>query len=235
MFKEKTQAEEAKTVLSRFPLVIFLVLIVLSILCTFLARGDGPAAGEAAVTRWISNNSLFFVDSFASVSDPLLTDLSAPIVFTLLVLIVWRLWGRYPAVILGLAGAFTGLTRIGDLVHRPRPTSTGEWIEYSFGNGGYPSGHVIFSVLIFGTIWILSTRYTSVLVSKLLGLGFLVIVVLTCWSRVSELEHWPLDVVGGLFMSSAALIFIDFANKALPNLISESSSLRQLLGLDKEF
>ena len=52
---------------------------------------------------------------------------------------------------------------------------------------------------------------------------------------MSELEHWPLDVVGGLFMSSAALILIDFANKALPNLISGSSSLRQLLGLDKEF
>ena len=119
-------------------------------------------------------------------------------------------------------------------MHRPRPTSTGEWIEYSFGNGGYPSGHVIFSVLIFGTIWILSTRYTSVLVSKLIGLGFLAIVVLTCWSRVSELEHWPLDVVGGLFISSAALILINFTNKVLPNLISESSSLRQLLGLDKE-
>ena len=32
MFKEKTQAEEAKTGLSRFPLVIFLILIVLSII-----------------------------------------------------------------------------------------------------------------------------------------------------------------------------------------------------------
>jgi len=149
-------------------------------------------------------------------------------------LTVWYLWGRYPAVILGLAGAFTGLTRIGDLVHRPRPTSNGEWIEYSFGNGGYPSGHVIFSVLIFGTIWILSIKHTSIFVSKFIGFGFLTIVILTCWSRVSELEHWPLDVVGGLFMSSAALILVNFANKATPNLISESSSLKQLLGLDKE-
>ena len=65
MNREKTQVEAEKTVLSRFPLVMFLVLIVLSIVCTFLARGDGPAAGEAAATRWISNNSLFFVDFFA--------------------------------------------------------------------------------------------------------------------------------------------------------------------------
>jgi membrane-associated phospholipid phosphatase len=223
-----------RTALSRFPLVAFLVLVILSIGCTFLARGDGPAIGEASVTRWMSRNSPFFVDFFASVSDPLLTDLAAPIVFIFLVLTVWYLWGRYPAVILGLAGAFTGLTRIGDLVHRPRPTSNGEWIEYSFGNGGYPSGHVIFSVLIFGTIWILSIKHTSIFVSKFIGFGFLTIVILTCWSRVSELEHWPLDVVGGLFMSSAALILVNFANKAVPNLISESSSLKQLLGLDKE-
>ncbi len=223
-----------RTALSRFPLVAFLVLVILSIGCTFLARGDGPAIGEASVTRWMSRNSPFFVDFFASVSDPLLTDLAAPIVFIFLVLTVWYLWGRYPAAILGLAGAFTGLTRIGDLVHRPRPTSNGEWIEYSFGNGGYPSGHVIFSVLIFGTIWILSIKHTSIFVSKFIGFGFLTIVILTCWSRVSELEHWPLDVVGGLFMSSAALILVNFANKATPNLISESSSLKQLLGLDKE-
>ena len=223
-----------RTALSRFPLVAFLVLVILSIGCTFLARGDGPAIGEASVTRWMSRNSPFFVDFFASVSDPLLTDLAAPIVFIFLVLTVWYLWGRYPAVILGLAGAFTGLTRIGDLVHRPRPTSNGEWIEYSFGNGGYPSGHVIFSVLIFGTIWILSIKHTSIFVSKFIGFGFLTIVILTCWSRVSELEHWPLDVVGGLFMSSAALILVNFVNKAMPNLISESSSLKQLLGLDKE-
>ncbi|MDG2211484.1 MAG: phosphatase PAP2 family protein [Acidimicrobiales bacterium] len=233
MDRKKPQTKQSRVGLSFFSLPMFLVLVILSIGCTFLAKGDGPAAGEASATRWMSSNSLFFVDFFASISDPLLTDLAAPIVFTFLVLAVWYLWGRYPAVILGLAGAFTGLTRIGDLVHRPRPTSTGEWIEYSFGNGGYPSGHVIFSVLIFGTIWILSAERTSILTSKLIGFGFLAIVVLTCWSRVSELEHWPLDVVGGLLMSSAALILVSFANKALPDLISENSSLKQLLGLDK--
>ena len=233
MDRKKPQTKQSRVGLSFLSLPMFLVLVILSIGCTFLAKGDGPAAGEASATRWMSSNSLFFVDFFASISDPLLTDLAAPIVFTFLVLAVWYLWGRYPAVILGLAGAFTGLTRIGDLVHRPRPTSTGEWIEYSFGNGGYPSGHVIFSVLIFGTIWILSAERTSILTSKLIGFGFLAIVVLTCWSRVSELEHWPLDVVGGLLMSSAALILVSFANKALPDLISENSSLKQLLGLDK--
>ncbi len=190
--------------------------------------------GEAATTRWVSRNTPSFVDFFASVSDPLLTDIAAPIVFVFLVLVIWYFWGRYPAVILGLAGAFTGLTRIGDLVHRPRPTSDGEWIEYSFGNGGYPSGHVIFSVLIFGTIWALSTTNTSRRASKQVGIAFAAIVILTCWSRVSELEHWPLDVIGGLFMSCAALILVISVNKRLPNLLRADSSLRPLLGLDKE-
>jgi len=234
MGKNLMVKKSSKLRLLYFPLISFLLLATFSLVCTFLARGENPVYGEAAVTRWMSRNTPTFIDFFAEISDPLLTDIAAPIVFIFLVLFVWCFWGRYSAVILGLAGAFTSLTRIGDLVHRPRPTSDGEWIEYSFGNGGYPSGHVIFSVLIFGTIWILSAANVSLRVSKLTGFFFVVIVILTCWSRVSELEHWPLDVVGGLFMSGAALILVASVNKNLPNLLSEDSSLRPLLGLGKK-
>ena len=71
-------------------------------------------------------NTPVAVDRFADLIDPALTDMAAPVVFVAIALLVWWRWGRYPAVLLGLAGACTGLTRLGDLVNRPRPTSTVE-------------------------------------------------------------------------------------------------------------
>ena len=106
-------------------------------------------------------------------------------------------------------------------------------MAYSFGNGGYPSGHVIFTVLVFGTIWTLSTSNVSSRVSKWIARSVLLLIILTCWSRISELEHWPLDVVGGLCMSATALIVIVSVNKNLPELFKGDSSLERLLGLTK--
>ncbi len=219
---------------SYFPLssqLGFIFLFASSIFCTLVVRKGGPVSGEVEVTRWMSENSPAFIELFHDVSDPLLTDIAAPIVFAVLVLVVWIFWGRFPAIILGFAGACTALTRIGDLVNRPRPTSDGQWMAYSFGNGGYPSGHVIFTVLVFGTIWTLSTSNVSSRVSKWIARSVLLLIILTCWSRISELEHWPLDVVGGLCMSAAALIVIVSVNKNLPELFKGDSSLGRLLGL----
>ena len=69
-----------------------------------------------------------------------------------------------------------------------------------------------FTVLVFGTIWTLSTSNVSSRVSKWIARSVLLLIILTCWSRISELEHWPLDVAGGLFMSAAALIVIVSVN-----------------------
>ena len=196
------------------------VLVSASVASTFAARGDGPFAGETGVTLWIHRNSPGPVDRIGDVLEPLFTDLAAPAVFAATCLFVWWRWGLRAIAVLGLAGVLTALTRVGDLVQRPRPTASGSWSSYAYGNGGYPSGHVVFVALISGTLAILARRHASTVTARwVAGVGATLAVV-TSWTRVSHLEHWPLDVVGGLTMAGAALYGVATFDHRLDNLMA---------------
>jgi membrane-associated phospholipid phosphatase len=203
----------------------------ISVALTFLVRRDGPLYGEVGATRWMRDNTPSIVELFADLIDPALTDVAAPLVFVAIALMVWWRWGRYPVFLLGLAGVFTGLTRVGDLVHRPRPTSTVEWSDYSVGSGGYPSGHAVFAVLVLGTVAVLSRRYSTSRGSKWILRSMQILVGLTLWSRVSRLEHWPLDVVGGGLMAGVGLVGIVWLHPRLLAFASARPYLRHLLRL----
>ena len=192
-------------------------------------RGDGPLPGEVATARWMHENTPAAVDLFAGFIDPVLTDTAAPVVFVAITLLVWWRWGRYPAVLLGLAGVCTGLTRLGDLVERPRPTPTVEWSGYSFGNGGYPSGHVVFSVLVLGTVAVLARRHAPPRTATWIVGTMTLLMAVTSWSRVSRLEHWPLDVVGGGLMAAAGLMGIIWLHPRLAALAAGRPLLCRLL------
>ena len=192
-------------------------------------RGDGPLPGEVATARWMHENTPAAIDLFADFIDPALNDTSAPVVFVAIALLVWWRWGRYPAVLLGLAGVCTGLTRLGDLVERPRPTQSVEWSGYSFGNGGYPSGHVVFSVLVLGAVAVLARRHATQRTAMWIVGTMQLLIAVTSWSRVSRLEHWPLDVVGGGLMAAAGLMGIIWLHPRLAALVAGRPLLGRLL------
>jgi MFS superfamily sulfate permease-like transporter len=101
-----------------------------SVALTLAVRADGPLYGEVGMARWMRDNTPPAIDLFAEIVDPAITHIWLTLVLGAIVLLVWWRWGRYPAVILGLAGALTGLTRVGDLVNRPRPTSAVTWTDH---------------------------------------------------------------------------------------------------------
>ncbi len=204
-------------------------LVVSSTALTLAVRSDGPLPGEVATARWVHENTPAVIDQFAGLIDPVLSDMAAPVVFVAITLLVWWRWGRYPAVLLGLAGACTGLTRLGDLVERPRPTQSVEWSGYSFGNGGYPSGHVVFSVLVLGTVAVLARRHAAPRTSMWIVGAMTILIAVTSWSRVSRLEHWPLDVVGGGLMAAAGLMGIIWLHPRLAALVASRPLLCRLL------
>lgn len=205
---------------------------IMSVVLTFFVQTNGPLYGEVGVTHWIRDNTPGVVDLIAGLIDPALTDMAAPLVFIAIAFMVWWRWGRYPVLLLGLAGAFTGLTRVGDLVHRPRPTAAVEWSSYSVGSGGYPSGHAVFAVLVLGTIAVLSRRYSTPRASKVIVASMKLLIALTLWSRVSRLEHWPLDVVGGGLMATVGLVGIIWLHPRLRVFALARPHLRHLLRLD---
>ena len=188
-------------------------------------RGDGPLPGEVATARWMHEHPPAAVDLFAGFIDPVLTDTAAPVVVVAITLLVWWRWGRYPAVLLGLAGVCTGLTRLGDLVERPRPTPTVEWSGYSFGNGGYPSGHVVFSVLVLGTGAVLARRHATPRIAMWIVGSMQLLIAVTSWTRVSRLEHWPLDVMGGGLMAAVGLLGIIWLHPRLAAMRSRTASI----------
>jgi len=183
------------------------------------------------MARWMRDNTPPAIDLFAKIVDPMITDIGAPLVLGAIALLVWWRWGRYAAVVLGLAGALTGLTRVGDLVNRPRPTSTVMWTEHSLGNGGYPSGHAVFTVLVLGTVAILARRHAKPQTATWIAATMLLLIVLTAWSRISELEHWPLDVAGGVLIGLTGLFGIVWVHQRLAALAKRHQRLEQFLQL----
>ena len=207
------------------------VLVVASVGLTLAASGEGPFSGERDLTLWMHRNSPAPVEWTGAALDPLVTDLTAPMMFAAILLVVWWRWGRHPAVVLGLAGAFTALTRIGDIVERPRPTASGAWTDYHFGNGGYPSGHVVFMVLMLGTVVLLARHYSSPGVTRRLTVLAFALSGVTAWTRISDLKHWPLDVLGALTMATAALYGVSYVERHLDAFTARRTRLRALLGL----
>ena len=203
-----------------------------SVALTLAVRGaDGPLCGEVGMARWMRDNTPPAIDLFGTIVDPMITDIGAPLVFVAIALLVWWRWGRYPAVVMGLAGALTGLTRVGDLVNRPRPTSAVTWSEYSFGNGGYPSGHVVFTVLILGTVAMLARRHAKPRTATWTAATMLLLIVLTAWTRISELEHWPLDVAGGVLIGLTGLFGIVWVHPRVAALAMSRPRLKRFLQL----
>ena len=204
-------------------------LVASSTALTLAVRRDGPLPGEVATARWMHENTPVAVDRFADLIDPVLTDMAAPGVFVAIFLLVWWRWGRYPAVLLGLAGTCTSLPRLGDLAERPRPTPTVEWSGYSFGNGGYPSGHVVFAVLVLGSVAVLARRHAQPRAAMWIVGAMQLLIAVTSWTRVSRLEHWPLDVVGGGLMAAAGLLGIIWLHPHLAALAAGRPLLFRLL------
>ena len=204
-------------------------LVASSTALTLAVRRKGPLPGEVTIARWMHENTPAAVDRFADLIDPVLTDMAAPVVFVAIFLLVWWRWGRYPAVLLSLAGACTGLTRLGDLVERPRPTPTVEWSGYSFGNGGYPSGHVVFTVLVLGAVAVLARRHANPRMAMWIVGSMQLLIAVTSWTRVSRLKHWPLDVVGGGLMAAAGLLGIIWLHPRLAALAAGRPLLSRLL------
>lgn len=120
---------------------------------------------------------------------------SGPVLVPLALTVATVLWWRgerglsllVPSVSAG-GVLLEGLTKW--IVHRPRPHGTGY---------GFPSGHVIGAVVVFGAlvylVWIVKPRPAWRGVA--LGMGVLAVVGVA-WSRIQLDAHWLSDVAGGL-------------------------------------
>ena len=123
----------------------------------------------------------------------------------LVVFLVWKHHYHEAVIVVGLLVAVTaGSEGVKELTARVRPAGNGDGIPgvvYS-----YPSGHILECLTILGTVtirfWRTSGRH---LLRVVLLVAVVIEVILVGIARMALDEHYPTDVLGGLFGAVTAL------------------------------
>ncbi|MBT5319272.1 MAG: phosphatase PAP2 family protein, partial [Chloroflexi bacterium] len=101
--------------------------------------------------------------------------------------------------------------------------------------GGYPSGHVIYAMLVFGMLAYLVGYYMKPGRSRTALRVLLVVLVLTMGpSRVINLDHWAMDVFGSYLLALPFLLTAIWLHPRLPGWLDRAPRLQSLVGADRE-
>lgn len=169
-------------------------------------RRPGLVWGERSVAQALSERDGGMIGAAAAVLDEGLNDWGASIVFVVLLIAVRVRWGTIPGVVFLMAGLSTTLLKVIDVVERPRPTPALSWGRYLPGYGGFPSGHVVYVVVLCATLAGLGSRYEPVRTLRWaiwVPTGGLVVAVGP--ARIVTNDHWAADVVGGYLLATFLL------------------------------
>lgn len=189
---------------SWWPTVFTLLLAAMGVLSVF-AYNRPFFLWDITVVGWIK-------DLFGHGDIPLLKVVSWPwpgiksvMVATVLVATAWATWvlgwraGLQVFSVLLIMGINEGFKEI---IGRPRP---GE--PESIGDKSFPSGHVLYAVLLSGVAWFFVVLKVPKLSLRMSLLGMLIAwPVLTGLSRIYLEKHWPSDVLGSYILGALVLI-----------------------------
>ncbi len=185
------------------------VVLVLGVVLTVFVRGDDLLPGEIGTTRWLSDLDNSVILAISDFLDFISEFEVAPVLFAILVPVIWFAWGRPALILFGVSGSLTAVTRVINLADRARPTTDFRFDEIVKEAGIYPSGHVVYGVLVFGMIAYLAYKHMKPGVLRTALIAFMIaIAVLMGPSRVVELDHWPADVVGSYLLSIPFLLLL---------------------------
>ena len=198
---------------------------------SFAVSEKGILWGEIGMSRWMHENTPGFVDVLGDVIDVPITDIGAPLLFLAITLLVYWRWGRHATIGLVLAGSMTGLTRISDIVERSGPNEDFVFYDSSFiyGDGGYPSGHIVYAIMIFGMIAYLSEKHSKSQAGIIVKYSMFLLILLNLWTRISGLHHWPGDVIGGVLISTPAFLIVVWLYKRVPRIVKQSPKIYEFV------
>jgi membrane-associated phospholipid phosphatase len=132
--------------------------------------------------------------------------------------VTWRCLGRVEgglAVVAGLSSLLNTPVKL--LVDRPRPTADLVHVFAVETDSGFPSGHAMFAILVFGFLAYLAITHINrsnlrVLISTVL----IFLILLTGASRVYLGVHWPSDVLGGYLIGGVILMILIYVYRTWP-------------------
>lgn len=186
------------------------VLLAATVVLTIAAAGDGVLPGDIAVATRIQRLTFpasGFVAGFGYWigTVPVVIALAAIVLGTLLA------FRRFAATFLMLAVIVVRALNpwLKAVIDSPRPRPDQVPVAEMAGGLGFPSGHVMGTVLLAGALVYLATllQFPALLrvATQVLAV---VAVVSTSYNRIDAGAHWPSDVLGGLLWGTTLLLVL---------------------------
>jgi membrane-associated phospholipid phosphatase len=182
-----------------------------AIVLSFSAAGSGTLPGDIAITRSIQRIQFGPIETLADLMNWLGSTSHVVAIGGICAVALFLVRRRHQALLLVISLVLTGISipLLKGEFASPRPTSVDVTVSSVNSGWGFPSGHVIGSTLLFGTLWYLiarsdaprSIRRATQIIAPLL-------ILLSGFSRIYVGAHWPSDVLGGYLWGGLLLTAI---------------------------
>lgn len=190
--------------------VLFAVLVAL-VLSGFAAAGE-LVPGEMRFAEWWQDTPAGrFIEPVADAPAYPFVDYTA---LALVMLLALRR-RDYALVLTGLfAVAALGMNPLlKNLFERDRPLPGELMIREGSEGYGFPSGHAMTSVLLYGYVMLVAARHLRVRAAAAVITVAVVAVLLVWWDRVWDGAHWPSDVAGGAAFAFLLLVLAYYTGR----------------------
>ena len=195
------------------------VLAALAVALTVTVRSTDLLPGEQSVARWTFEYAGGPGRAISAVLDVVMSKEGAPVLFAALIPVIWWTCGRFAVFTFVLAG-LAAVASLIDLASRPGPTQDFTFGGVVLGKVGYPSGHVVYAVIVLGMLAFLVNRYGGPSKARAtLAWALVTVVVLMGPSRLVEMAHWPADVAGGYLIGLTLLLSTIWLHDRVPSWI----------------
>jgi undecaprenyl-diphosphatase len=181
--------------------IVWMVILALAAVgVSRLAAGDGLIPGDVWVALRAQEVSVPGLDTLVMATNWLGQGVPQTLAIALLVVAALAASGYRAEALLVLAASFARLlnTLFKAMINSPRPTIDLVGVTEEALGFGFPSGHAMGAVLLFGSLVIITPAVVRQrwLAIPLQMLAVLVILI-TGFGRVYSGAHWPSDVIGG--------------------------------------
>lgn len=218
----------------KFVLVLdFVVFLALS----FLVKTKNDFSLDLSISRYIQNISLPYFSTLMHILTNSGWGIFVVAITTGLILILLLFQKRLAAVFLFLNISIEGIVFyfVSKLINRTRPDPSLIRVDFKINIGGYPSGHVMMYVVVYGFLIYLTAIYIkNINLKTFLICLFATLIFLIGVARIYSGQHWPSDVLGayllGGFMLGLSIKLYDKVrnrvHKVFPKIFPKNSEIK---------
>lgn len=191
-------------------LLLALLLLIPASLMAVVASGAGVLPGDVTVARAVQDLGIPGAEQLSWLGWVLGGTPAATGVALAVVLVLYIRGRILPSMMLAaVAVVLHANYAIKWLVESPRPTAEHVRVTEDANFYGFPSGHVMTAMLVYGAICFLAPAITSRRsVQQVIRALAVVAILITSFGRVYSGAHWPSDVGGGYLWGAVTLLLM---------------------------